>query len=211
MIMKTVAGTFLCALVAMCASAQTYTLTFDDLPRGANLTGTYYRGIFWEQGNGGYHGNLGGWGVPTAASYPYSAPNDLINLWGSTLTGMRFPSAVNVQGAYFSVQGDGTNNWTTGIRVHGYLNGAEVALTDWLLVPTPTPTWVPINLNDVDRIVIESQPRSDGGGWFGMDNLTYQIVPEPGGVSLLSLALVCLVTRRTFALRKSVTNHSVAL
>src|SRR4051812_11392611 len=73
------------------------------------------------------------------------------------------------------------------------LDGTEVALTDWLLAPTATPTWVPINLNGVDRIVIESQPRLDGGGWFGMDNFTYQVVPESGVTALLSLSLVCML------------------
>src|SRR5690349_4257839 len=106
MINKTVASFFICALAGMCASAQTYTLTSAHLPQQTVLTGTYYGGIFWEQGNGGYNGNLGGWGVPPDGSgnHPYSAPNDLINLWGSTLTGMKFPSPVNVQGAYFAAQ-----------------------------------------------------------------------------------------------------------
>lgn len=105
-------------------------------------------------------------------------PNDVFNFWGSTLTGISFPSVVNVDGAYFSAQGAAVP--TPGVRVRGYLNGVEVVTTGWFNGIVSTPQWFAMNLDGVDRIVVESVPNQSGsGGWFGMDNFTYTVVPEP--------------------------------
>ncbi len=58
------------------------------------------------------------------------------------------------------------------------------------------PDWFAINLAGVDRIVSESQPVNQGGGWFGMDDLTYEAVPEPHQAMLVTLGLFGFAARR---------------
>jgi hypothetical protein len=178
------------------AEAQTTNVVnFDDLPRATPLSGTHYAGLFWEVGDAGYQGNIGGWGIPNGTGiYPHSGLNDVINLWGSTLTGIDFPSTVNVLGAYFAAQGDGSS-WTVGVRVHGYRSGQEVAVTDWFTDIDAHSDWFQMNLFGVDRIVVESYPRDQGGGWYGLDDLTY-VVPEPSTGILALLGCFCISAMR---------------
>src|SRR2546423_8533123 len=148
--------------------SQQQVITFDDLDYSIYLTNEFYSGLFWEIGVPGYAGHLGGWEVPPApTSHPHSDAHNVINYWGSPLTGIRFPALVTVDGAYFAAQGD-PGSWTTGVRIHGYRNGQEVSETDWFTSISTTPSWFAINLQDVDRIVIESIPVTQGGGWYGM-------------------------------------------
>ena len=168
-------------------------VNFDDLSYGMSLTESNYAGLTWEIGNAGYKGNSGYWYIPNdpaeylnPGDYPYSLPHNVINAWGSTLIGIGFPQLVNLEGAYFAVQG-AESSWTTAVRVHGYQGENEVVVTDWFSEISTTPTWFAMNLENVDRIVIESEPTNLGGGWYGMDDLTYTPVPEPSSIVLLSM------------------------
>ena len=51
-----------------------------------------------------------------------------------------------------------------------------------------------MNLENVDRIVVESVAVDNGGGWYAMDDFTY--VPEPATFLLLSLGGLLLRRRR---------------
>jgi len=181
--------------VVSVANAQVVVVDFDDLDYKTTLSGTTYAGLTWEWGNLGYEYNQGYWKVPSdlPASYPYSEPHNVINAWGATLMGISFPETVNVQGAYFAAQGD-TSSWTTGVRIHGYLSGAEVEVTNWFNDIDETPSWFAMNLENVDRIVVESVAVDNGGGWYAMDDFTY--VPEPATFLLLSLGGLLLRRRR---------------
>ena len=193
--------------IAICAavlvvSVQAYGVTvvnFDDLAPGYVLSGSNYAGLTWESGNNGYNDNQGSWVTQSSSdiTFPYSEPIDAINYWGCTLLGIDFPTQVDVSGAYFAGQGS-QNAWTNEVRVHGYRNGIEVATTDWFTDIDSHPDWFAMNLTQVDRIVIESNPVNNGGGWYGMDNLTYN-VPEPATMSLLGLGALSLIRRRKVA------------
>ena len=190
-------------LIAICAvilvvAVQAYGVTvvnFDDLAGGYVLTGSNYAGLTWESGNNGFEDNPGYWLVPSASSYPYSQPLNAENAWGCTLLGIGFSTQVDVSGAYFAAQGNGPLGWTNKVRVHGYRNGSEVVTTDWFTDIDKHPDWFAMNLNQVDRIVIESNPVNDGGGWYGMDNLTYDI-PEPATIAMLGLGALSLIRRK---------------
>ena len=167
---------------------------FDDLDYEFHITGSGYAGLTWDTGNQGYQNNTGYWKVPKYGgnSYPHSTPHNAINTWGCTLLGIGFPTEVDVLGAYFAAQGYVTN-WTTGVRVHGYRSGVEVATTPWFNDIDAQPDWFAMNLNGVDRIVIESVPVKEGGGWYGMDDLTY--IPEPATLLLLGLSGLALLRK----------------
>ena len=119
---------------------------------------------------------------------------NIINAWGSTLMGIQFPGVVDVSGAFFAAQGTGSGI-TSGVRVHGYLGGIEVSTTGWFANIDETPDWFAMNAFGVDRIVVESVPTSNGGGWYGMDDLTFEVVPEPATMTILAIGGLLLRKR----------------
>jgi len=123
----------------------------------------------------------GVWIVPSrgATTFPHSNQHNAVNKWGDTRMGIGFPRPVDVQGAYFAGQA-GKGAWTSGIRVVGYHNGQLVQETGWFTEIGAEPRWLAMSLHDVDRIEIMSVPVLNGGGWYGMDDLTYTVTAEDG-------------------------------
>jgi len=115
------------------------------------------------------------WVVPSreASYYPHSGKHNVINKWGDTKMGIAFPTKVDIHGAWFAGQGGGEGVWASSIRVIGYRNGEHTQTTDWFEDIDDIPTWFAMNLQDVDRIVIEATPVFSGAGWYAMDDLTY--------------------------------------
>lgn len=161
-------------------------VTFEDIAPDANLTGTGYAGLTWEVGGPGYQGNLGYWGLWSGG---YSGYNHVFNAYGSTLLGIGFSGRVNVGGAWFAGHGAPISR-TTGIRVHGYRSGTEIAITDWFTDMDTQYDWFGMNLIDVDRIVVESIPVNQGGGAYAMDDLTYEPIPEPSALVALAVGVI---------------------
>jgi hypothetical protein len=134
-------------------------------------------------------------------------PQNAVNGYGSTLMGIGFPSLVNMGGAYFAAQGAMVGS-TTAVRVHGYLNGLPAGDSNWLMNISTTPQWLDMSvLTNVDRIVVESIPTYQGvAGYYGMDDLTYEPIPEPATMTLLcgsGLALLLARRRRPLNPRRS--------
>ncbi|NIA20440.1 MAG: PEP-CTERM sorting domain-containing protein [Anaerolineaceae bacterium] len=194
--LRTILAALLVVTIGSVAVAAPVVVDFDDLSYSYVLTGSGYAGLTWEAGNAGYQSNPGRWITPTDTNdYPHSLPHNAINAWGCTLIGIGFPQPVDVLGAYFAAQGV-SSGWTSGVRVHGYLGGNPVGTTGWFNDIDDVADWFAIGLSNVDRIVVESVPISLGGGWFGMDDLTYNVVPEPATLSLLGLGIAGLVARK---------------
>ncbi|HNQ21756.1 MAG TPA: PEP-CTERM sorting domain-containing protein [Phycisphaerae bacterium] len=184
-------------LMGLPAEAGLVVLDFEDLEYGEVLSGTTYGDISWEFGSGGYLGRIGYWMTPSSpnGNYPASGQRNLINCYGDTQLGLAFAHLANIEGAYFSGQGHPTA-WTPAVRVHAYRNGAEVGTTPWLEGISAEPQWLAIGFDSVDRLVVEAVPVVSGGGWYGLDDLTFFAhAPEPGTLVLL-LGGVGLVARR---------------
>ncbi len=176
--------------------AQATVLDFEPLYANQMLSGTGYGGLYWERGNSGDQGQPGLWICSSQGAHPSSGTKVLVNGYGSTLMGIRFTNAVDVEGAYFAVQGE-SNGWTPAIRAHGYLNGVETATTPWLGNISATPEWLAMSFSGVNRIVIESVPVFNNvAGWYGMDDLTFALVPEPTSIALLALGAFAFLRRR---------------
>ncbi len=126
-------------------------------------------------------GEQGVWLVPSlgATTLPHSGPHNVVNKWGDTRMGIAFPQPVDVQGAYFAGQA-ARGAWTTGIRVFGYRSGQLAQETEWFNDIGAEPHWMAMNLSGVDRIEIVSVPVLNGGGWYGMDDLTYTVAAADG-------------------------------
>jgi hypothetical protein len=127
-------------------------------------------------------GENGVWVVPdpAATTFPHSLPHNAVNKWGDTRMGIGFPTPVQVLGAYFAGQA-AEGVWTPAIRVIGYRDRRMIGQTDWFDGVGAEPRWMDIDLRDVDRIEIVSVPVFQGGGWYGMDDLTYTI--SDGGLT----------------------------
>ncbi len=129
----------------------------------------------------GRNGQQGTWSIPSkgATYFPHSGEHNLVNKWGDTSMGIAFPAPVNVHGAYLAGQG-GQGVWTSGVRVIGYRHGQEVASTEWFREIGSVPAWFEMELEGIDRVVIESEPRINGGGWYALDDLTFTRLAGPG-------------------------------
>jgi len=124
-------------------------------------------------------GRNGVWMVPSrgATTFPHSGEHNAVNKWGDTRMGIGFGRLVDVHGAYFAGQA-GEGVWTTAIRAIGYRDGQVTQETDWFYDIGAEPQWFAMNLSGVDRIEIVSVPVVAGGGWYGMDDLTYSPVAD---------------------------------
>jgi len=120
------------------------------------------------------NGAQGMWVVPSrgATYYPRSGAHYITNKWGDTSMGIGFGRLVDMEGVFVAGQA-GVGAWTTGLRAIGFREGIEVAATEWFENIDATPSWFAINLSAVDRIVIESRPVLNGGGWYALDDLTF--------------------------------------
>jgi len=120
------------------------------------------------------------WVVPPreASYYPHSGGHYVMNKWGDTKMSIGFPTIVDIHGAWFAGQGGGEGVWASNIRVFGYCKGEYIHMTDWFEDIDDSPSWFAMNLEDVDRIVIEAIPVYNGASWYAMDDLTY----SPNGI-----------------------------
>jgi len=126
-------------------------------------------------------GAHGVWTIPTPSvpTPAHSRPYYAVNKWGDTSMGIAFPSPVDVHGAYFAGFSDQTV-WTKGIRVLGYLGGTKVQETPWFDKIGGAYQWMVMDLEQVDRIVIEAKPVVLGAGWYAMDDLTFTRIDDTG-------------------------------
>lgn len=120
------------------------------------------------------YGEHGKWIVPSqgATRNPKSGSKYVANEWGDLSMGIGFGSVVEVKGAYFKGQGN-TGSSARAIRVRGFRDGLEIAATDWFRQLGDEPAWFNMNLQGVDRIVIEADAANGKMAWYAMDDLTF--------------------------------------
>jgi len=135
----------------------------------------------WNANPRARNGAQGTWIVPSrgATYHPRSGVHYITNKWGDTSMGIAFGRPVDVDGVYAAGQA-GPGAWTSGIRALGFRNGLQVAATGWFEDIDGAPSYFAINLKAIDRIVFESRPVLNGGGWYALDDLTYTRPANPG-------------------------------
>ncbi len=116
----------------------------------------------------------GEWRIPTprTTSYPKSGIHHVVNTWGDTRMAIGFGEVVDLQGAYFGGM-HSRKIQTSGIRAIGYRDGVEVGRTPWFRQIDREAVWFNMDLDAVDRVVIESIPVMETGGFYAMDDLTF--------------------------------------
>lgn len=180
-------------------------LNFEDLSHRQDISGSSYHDINWEFGNAGEFSIVGSWMCPDPTdslhdyfNFPHSGTHNLCNKWGCSEIGFQFPVetfelGVIVAGAYFAVQGH-IDSWASVIQAIGYKDDQQVWATEPFIV-TVTPQWLAMGPTAVDKVLIISSPGYGSDyGWFGMDDLTFEEVPEP--ITLLLLTFGAAFIRR---------------
>ena len=122
------------------------------------------------------NGAQGTWQVPSsgAAERPHSGTRLINNRWGDTHMGIGFDGVVDLTGAWVAGMGPEAS-WSPGLRAIGYLDGAEVARTAWFTAIGDEASYFAMNLESVDRVVIESRVATQGSGFYSLDDLTFNV------------------------------------
>ena len=86
--------------------------------------------------------------------------------------GIGFGREVDFDGAW--IAGHGSEGiWARGVRVIGYRAGHQVAESSWMEDLDDGAQWLAASMERVDRIEFEARAAYQGGGWFGLDDLTF--------------------------------------
>ncbi|MEI6913992.1 MAG: hypothetical protein WCL39_02555 [Armatimonadota bacterium] len=186
---------FLAALLLSCCAqplhATVVTLNFDDLAAQTYVPNDYM-GITFELGQLGFANNTGHAAVITSdqGGRPATPPNCMINEWGVRQLGFTASSKrFNFLGAVFSRYGDVASMQAPLVGFVGYRNGKQVGQTPGYQI-TNTPSFAPVYFVDVDYVLIVAANGPVGSaGWYCMDNLSYEPVPEPS----TAIVLACCV------------------
>ena len=122
----------------------------------------------------GRNGAQGQWEIPSMrwSSFPHSGQHYAAAKWGDTRMGIGFGRAVDLDGVWVAGHMD-VKAWTPGLRAVGYRGGSEVAATAWFRDIDATPSWFAIDLDGIDRVVLEAEPVFEGAGFYGIDDLSY--------------------------------------
>jgi hypothetical protein len=169
--------------------ANTAVLTFDDLPNSTTFLPVDYGGFNWA--NTFLHNEILS---PQSTVDPVASGTQCVEGWGSfgsfwTITrSSDFDfSGAYFTGAYLPLGGDI-------LRISGYNDGILVKSDTYQI--NLSPTWLDVNLANVDKIEIIS---SDGFKMY-MDDFTYNVsqvpVPEPATFLLTGTGLAGLVFLR---------------
>jgi len=116
----------------------------------------------------------GWWAVPSMRSshHAHSGEHYVINKWGDTRLGVDFPEPVDFEGAWIAGHAADTL-WADGVRFLGYREDTLVAESDWMEHLAYESRWLRAGFEGVDRIEVEARAVYQGGGWYGLDDLTY--------------------------------------
>ncbi len=113
----------------------------------------------------------GEWYVPSrrAMGVPHSGRHQVINRFGDPCMGIQFPEPAFVEGAWFTAGG------TRGVSAHsvqavGFRSEVPITRSSWSPTLGPTPIYLPLCFDGVDRIEIHARGR-DQRAWLAMDDL----------------------------------------
>jgi hypothetical protein len=121
-----------------------------------------------------------GWIVPKIGqgNYPASGEKNLVNGGGDAEMGIGFPQPADLHGMFFTAQGS-EDSTAGGVRVRAYRNGVLVGESEWMFNLSTTPQWMPLQFENIDRIIIEAcASLVEGSAWYGIDDITYSLTGD---------------------------------
>jgi len=120
------------------------------------------------------NGAQGTWEVPDRrfTAIAHSGQHYAFAKWGDTRMGIGFGEVVTFDGVWIAGHGESAL-WTSGLQVVGYRDGEQVAESGWFEEIDAQPHWFPVSLAGVDRVEFVARAAYGGGGYYGIDDLTY--------------------------------------
>ncbi|MCC6483632.1 MAG: PEP-CTERM sorting domain-containing protein [Armatimonadetes bacterium] len=192
----------LCA-AAMCSQsaridAAAIILNFDDLSVGEPVPDGYM-GITFDLGQMGFEGRTGRAIVAdeSTGARPGTPPNCIINEWGVrqldfTASSGRF----NFYGAVVASYGKVASLQAPMIGFVGFRDGKTEYLSPGFII-TDKPGIASVSFLDVDMVEIVAANGATGDcGWYSLDHLMYEPVPEPSSLMVLGAPLMILLVRK---------------
>lgn len=191
-----------CLLLAAPVVAQVMNQTEGETVQGYRLDPQYLAPVIeegWDavmererewlaRGERHYHkprSSNGEWVVPGGRAMQATSSGEryIMNMWGDTRIGIGFPSLTDVRGVNVMGHGSSPGAFAKSLRVVGYRDGEVVGTSEWFTGLSSDARWFEIGLEGVDRIVFEAVAMEVGGGWYGLDDLTF--VPVGGAEVVL--------------------------
>ena len=120
------------------------------------------------------NGRPGAWHIASRRStyYPHSGVHNAYNKWGDVRLGIGFKRAVDLHGLWISGQA-GAGVWAKRVRAIGYRDGQRVNESEWFREISDKPRWFPIELEKIDRVVLEADPVVGQAAWYAIDDIVY--------------------------------------
>ncbi|MCA8970040.1 MAG: hypothetical protein KDC95_09665 [Planctomycetes bacterium] len=120
-----------------------------------------------------FEGQPGRWFVPpeTAKTPTHSGTRAIVNEWGDPRMSIGFARAVDVLDLWVAGHGSAPAH---AVRFSGIAGGKVVATSKWFPLGT-THSKISLDMQGVERLVIEAQPFVDGRGYFALDDLRYRV------------------------------------
>ena len=120
------------------------------------------------------NGRPGAWQIASRRStyYPHSGVHNAYNKWGDVRMGIGFNGAVDFHGLWISGQA-GAGIWAERVRAVGYRDGQRVGETEWFSEISDRPRWFSIELEKIDRVVLEADPVLGKAAWYAIDDLAF--------------------------------------
>ncbi len=120
------------------------------------------------------NGRPGAWQIASRRStyHPHSGIHNAYNKWGDVRLGIGFKRPVDLHGLWIAGQA-GEGVWAKRVRAVGYRDGQRVSETKWFREISDSPRWFSMELEKIDRVVLEADPVVGKAAWYAIDDLTF--------------------------------------
>jgi hypothetical protein len=120
------------------------------------------------------NGRPGSWRIGSHRStyYPHSGVHHALVKWGDVRMGIGFRGPVDLHGLWIAGQA-AKGVWAEQVRAVGYRDGLRVSETEWFRTISERPRWFAMELEAIDRVVLEARPVVGKAAWYAIDDIAF--------------------------------------